>query len=595
MWRFWALPFAFAFFHSTFLIWEQDIFWQLRAGNELLLTGALPHEDQWSYTSRGRQWINVQWLSTVVVALAHRLACSGADHFGPLILLRAAVVAAFVAQAGHVAALAADACGNACSPAAISAATPRGEGAWAGALPRLLVPFTWRRVRVSSECDGELAVVLSSACARSWRRWVCAWAAQVFVFYGSRHRLQLRSETFSFCAFLAIWQIWLLPALKVRARLLGGLAMVILSGQLHGGTSPFAVGVAVCCLLSVPSPLRLRSRLVWAALTALGYFCTPYTFRLIHLHWHALVKIYVFFSFFVPFCSFFPLFRALTMCALCVLVAMTFNRIRCAPYAVAFAVPLAAHSLCWVLDALAVLALSVDSTEGRGLSQGEVARRILASSLREDMPRICAESFIRDPPSPLKMFRSLWRQGVLSRAHDDEEGIEFMWGSTGGLLRGGGKSALWPLAGEFLPAHCRELRDQALPRLFRPLANLIAHALTVSENIRGRGLASTFPIGCVDFLRVNSGLPRAGGNLTAANAALGWSSEAARGAGVDLTSSRARGAGLDIASSRARSAGVDIASSRGALFHSNFHIPELHWLTCIPMVIFCLINNTRNN
>ena len=61
----WVLPVALALYHCTFLIWEQDLFWQLRAGNELLLTAELPYEDEWSYTSRGRAWLNVQRLSTL--------------------------------------------------------------------------------------------------------------------------------------------------------------------------------------------------------------------------------------------------------------------------------------------------------------------------------------------------------------------------------------------------------------------------------------------------------------------------------------------------------------------------------------------------
>jgi len=73
---------------STWRLWEQDVFWQVRAGRELLATAHWPTVDTWSYTAAGGPWRNFQWLSTVVMALADALA----GNVG-LVLLRDLAVA----------------------------------------------------------------------------------------------------------------------------------------------------------------------------------------------------------------------------------------------------------------------------------------------------------------------------------------------------------------------------------------------------------------------------------------------------------------------------------------------------------------------
>ncbi|MBF0441419.1 MAG: hypothetical protein HQK54_05905, partial [Oligoflexales bacterium] len=59
-------------FMASAELWEQDIFWQIRAGNELLTTKMLPYLESWSYTSFGDPWYNFEWLGTIVIALVHR-------------------------------------------------------------------------------------------------------------------------------------------------------------------------------------------------------------------------------------------------------------------------------------------------------------------------------------------------------------------------------------------------------------------------------------------------------------------------------------------------------------------------------------------
>ena len=47
-------------------LWEQDIFWQLRAGKEIWQTWRLQTVDTWTYTVQGHEWHNYCWLSSVI-------------------------------------------------------------------------------------------------------------------------------------------------------------------------------------------------------------------------------------------------------------------------------------------------------------------------------------------------------------------------------------------------------------------------------------------------------------------------------------------------------------------------------------------------
>ena len=52
---------------SGFKLWEEDLFWQIRAGQELWETGLFPVVDQWSFTVVGEPWQNHQWLWTLLL------------------------------------------------------------------------------------------------------------------------------------------------------------------------------------------------------------------------------------------------------------------------------------------------------------------------------------------------------------------------------------------------------------------------------------------------------------------------------------------------------------------------------------------------
>ena len=50
-----------------------DLAYHLRAGNEILATGAIPTVDTWTFTAAGLPWVDQQWGAQIVFAVAERL------------------------------------------------------------------------------------------------------------------------------------------------------------------------------------------------------------------------------------------------------------------------------------------------------------------------------------------------------------------------------------------------------------------------------------------------------------------------------------------------------------------------------------------
>ena len=50
-----------------------DLAYQVRAGDEILASGALPAVDTWTYTIAGAPWVDQQWLAQVLLALGYRI------------------------------------------------------------------------------------------------------------------------------------------------------------------------------------------------------------------------------------------------------------------------------------------------------------------------------------------------------------------------------------------------------------------------------------------------------------------------------------------------------------------------------------------
>lgn len=52
---------------------DGDVYWHIRGGEAVLVTGAVPTTDTWSIVGEGMRWVSQDWLSNVVLALTWRL------------------------------------------------------------------------------------------------------------------------------------------------------------------------------------------------------------------------------------------------------------------------------------------------------------------------------------------------------------------------------------------------------------------------------------------------------------------------------------------------------------------------------------------
>jgi hypothetical protein len=78
---------------ATWPLIDGDVWWHLRAGEEILATGTIPHVDTWSILGYGRPWVSQDWLANVKMA-----ALRGSDPLGDTFLsfgFGLVVVAAF--------------------------------------------------------------------------------------------------------------------------------------------------------------------------------------------------------------------------------------------------------------------------------------------------------------------------------------------------------------------------------------------------------------------------------------------------------------------------------------------------------------------
>lgn len=68
-----------------------DLTYHLRAGDEILRTGAVPTVDTWSYTAAGQPWVDQQWGAQLLLAITERI-----GGWTGLVLLRAAITGLIV-------------------------------------------------------------------------------------------------------------------------------------------------------------------------------------------------------------------------------------------------------------------------------------------------------------------------------------------------------------------------------------------------------------------------------------------------------------------------------------------------------------------
>lgn len=78
---------------ATWPMIDGDVWWHLRAGEEILATGVIPRFDSWSLTSFGAPWISQDWLTNTIMAAVRNIGFLGETALSFLFGL--VVVAAF--------------------------------------------------------------------------------------------------------------------------------------------------------------------------------------------------------------------------------------------------------------------------------------------------------------------------------------------------------------------------------------------------------------------------------------------------------------------------------------------------------------------
>lgn len=58
---------------ATWPLVDSDVWWHIRAGEEVLRTGAVPRVDTWSIVGYGHPWVSQDWLANVLLAAGNRL------------------------------------------------------------------------------------------------------------------------------------------------------------------------------------------------------------------------------------------------------------------------------------------------------------------------------------------------------------------------------------------------------------------------------------------------------------------------------------------------------------------------------------------
>lgn len=74
---------------------ENDLFWQLRTGHDIVQSGSIPHKDPYSWTRLGHSWTVHEWLSLILFWIAYS---KGGGFFGVFVLKMAVIGATTALQ-----------------------------------------------------------------------------------------------------------------------------------------------------------------------------------------------------------------------------------------------------------------------------------------------------------------------------------------------------------------------------------------------------------------------------------------------------------------------------------------------------------------
>lgn len=215
-------------------IYEDDLFMQIRAGDEILETHTVQRFDEWSFTVPGAKWVNYQWLSMVIFRIVFELAGIEA-----LVILRSLLV---------------------------------------------MILFLIYAAMIMKKTSG-IARLLSVAIVLP------------IAFVACLPRMQLRPELFGFILFSYLLFLWFPPMdpskhldeMKTKDRLWLTPLTLWLWANLHGGTA--IIGLFICfCFYSAEFFCSLaRGRLCLSLLACVStFFLTPIGFEIIPTIFHHL-------------------------------------------------------------------------------------------------------------------------------------------------------------------------------------------------------------------------------------------------------------------------------------------------------------------
>ncbi len=190
-----------------------DLAYQVRAGDEILRSGALPAVDTWTFTIAGTPWLDQQWLAQVLLAGVHRL-----GGWELLAVLRAVLVAVSFGLLAWAAML-------------------RGAGSRTAAILSLIAfavaaPALALRPQLFAILVFAILLVLAAARVRSPRAW---WVAPLLV------ALWANLHGSFVIAPLLLGYVWLDDL--VRGRPATGSLVVLVVGALATLVNPFGLAV----------------------------------------------------------------------------------------------------------------------------------------------------------------------------------------------------------------------------------------------------------------------------------------------------------------------------------------------------------------
>jgi len=207
---------------THWVIFEYDLFWQVRAGREILSGSGVQRVEHWSFTAYGQPWFNFQWLATVVDYLVYRIG----GGYSALGWLRAILVAGWIF-------------------------------ALAGLIRRTTGP--------------------------NWSAWVLTLLLAPWIYVACSFRLQMQPDLFAAGCNVILLTIWL-SGVSSRAKRNLSLVVLIVWANFHSGTCPLGIfffSAAVLFDCESPAGEPWARRAAWAAAGLATWFLTPIGWRVV--------------------------------------------------------------------------------------------------------------------------------------------------------------------------------------------------------------------------------------------------------------------------------------------------------------------------